>query len=104
MSAFEDIEDANDSQTLLFDESPLEAPKKAVETTKPPQEMSDDELEAVMELEAEKINKTDPFMNEPKKTEKTPFKQDYTIKPMKDEIKDKELDDLFKSKKKEYIK
>ena len=101
MNAFEDIEDANDSQTLLFDDSPLEAPKKAVETTKPPQEMSDDELEAVMELEAEKINKTDPFMNEPKKTEKTPFKQDYTIKPMKDEIKDKELDDLFNSKKKE---
>ena len=91
MNAFEDIEDKDDSQTFLFDETPLEAPKTPLETIKPPQEMSDDELDAVMELEAEKINKA----------EKIAFKQDYTIKPIKDEIKDKELDDLFNSKKKE---
>jgi hypothetical protein len=87
MNAFDDIEEEIDTQPLLFDETPVETPKIAVEQKKP-FDMTDKELDDVMELEAEKMKEKE-------------FKQDYTIKPtIKDEIKDKELDDLFKTKKK----
>jgi recombination protein RecT len=86
MNAFDDVEDEIDNQPLLFEETPLETPKIAVEDKKP-LDMSDAELDSMMELEAEKMKDK-------------AFKQDYTIKPkIKDEIKDKELDDLFKTTK-----
>ena len=87
MNAFDDIEGGNDSQPLLFEETPVETPKISVEQKKP-FEMTDNELDDVIELEAEKMKEKE-------------FKQDYTIPPkIKDDIKDKELDDLFKTKKK----
>jgi len=55
-------------------------------------DMSDKQLDDMMNLEANKITEEEQMV----------FKQDYSIKPkIKDDIKDKELDDLFNSKKKE---
>tara|TARA_R110000822_G_scaffold47109_3_gene125121 strand:+ start:2179 stop:3141 length:963 start_codon:yes stop_codon:yes gene_type:complete len=80
MNAFDDVEVEENTQSLLFEEKEKDINK-----------ISDNELDKLMSLEAEKIS------TEPKEV----FKQDYTIKPkITDDIKDKELDDLFKDKKK----
>ena len=103
MTGFVDVEDDIKEQPTLFVESPIEP----VKDDKAPMDMNDDELEAVMELEAKKISKTDPYLKqtqefaqkqEDKKVKKE-FKQDYTINPTPKEISDKELDDLFSKKK-----
>ena len=90
MTGFIDLEDDIKEQPTLFVDNTLEPIK---EDKIAPMDISDNELEALMTIEAEKIGLDDTL---------DVFKQDYSIKPkITDEIKDKELDDLFNSKKKE---
>ena len=89
MTGFIDLEDDIKEQPTLFIDNELEPVKdeKIV-----PMDMSDKQLDDMMNLEANKITEEEQMV----------FKQDYSIKPkIKDDIKDKELDDLFNSKKKE---
>ena len=93
MTAFDDIDEPNDTQPLLFDETPSETPKIAVES-KNPMEMSEEEIDSVMELEAEKYRKSDPFMPdtfEPQK-DKSPTKVEQRIKGESDLFSDKKKD------------
>ena len=109
MTGFDDLKEKVEEQPTLFVESPSETPKiENKNYYKKPYEMNEEELEVIMEKEAEKIKKSDPFLQ----SDVVDDSPENVIPEIKKDTKDKDLfggdidpkdiDALYKDTKDDY--